>query len=282
MKIAFLGLGRMGSAMASHVRDADHDLVVWNRTPKEFPGATVADSIATAVRGADCVVTMLFGPDSVRDVLDEVVANAPAGTLVIDSTTVGPEASRSFAAMAAKAGLRFVDAPVAGSVEPARQGTLGVLAGGSDKDYADARPLLELWGDPAKVQHVGPLGAGSALKLVVNQGTGVAAAGLGEALALAARLGLERGQALDVLAMGAYGWTLQQKREVLERADFSDAQFTLDLLAKDLGLVLEASGGDTAGMAVTSAALSEAERALEDGHAGQDYAALTGYVARLD
>jgi 3-hydroxyisobutyrate dehydrogenase len=280
MKIAFLGLGRMGAAMAAHVRDADHDLIVWNRTPKEFAGAPVAESIADAVRDAECVVTMLFGPDSVREVLAEVVSNAPAGTLVIDSTTVGPEASRSFPATAAAAGLRFVDAPVAGSVEPATQGTLGVLAGGSDEDYADAQPLLALWGDPAKVQHVGPVGAGSALKLVVNQGTGVAAAGLGEALALADRLGVERGQALDILAIGAFGWTLQQKREALERADFSDAQFTLDLLAKDLGLVLsEGGGGDGTGMPVTSAALREAEGALEDGHAGEDYAALTGYVA---
>jgi 3-hydroxyisobutyrate dehydrogenase len=194
MRIAFLGLGRMGAAMAGHVRDADHDLVVWNRTPKEFPGATVAESVADAVQGVDCVVTMLFGPDSVREVLDEVAAAAPEGALIIDSTTVGPEASRSFAVTAAAAGLRFIDAPVAGSVEPATRGTLGVLAGGSDEDYAGARPLLELWGDPAKVQHVGPVGAGSALKLVVNQGTGVVAAGLGEALALAARLGVERGQ----------------------------------------------------------------------------------------
>ncbi len=151
--------------MATHVRDADHDLTVWNRTPKQFDGATVAKSVGGAVDGADVIVTMLFGPDSVRDVLSEINAHAPRGALIIDSTTVGPQASRTFAQTAADADLRFVDAPVAGSVGPASDGTLGVLAGGSDWDYADAEPLLHLWGDPRKVQHVGPVGAGSALKL---------------------------------------------------------------------------------------------------------------------
>ncbi len=254
-----------------------------DRTPKEFPGATVASSVADAVHDAECVVLMLFGPDSVREVLAEVVAHAPRGALVIDSTTVGPAASREFAATAAEAGLRFVDAPVAGSVEPATNGMLGVLAGGSDADYADAEPLLRLWGDPAKVQHVGPVGTGSALKLVVNQGTGVAAAGLGEALALAARLGVDQRQALDVLGLSAYGWTLQQKRAALEKSDFGDAQFTLDLLTKDLSLVLQESGGnDATSMAVTRAALDSARRALDAGHTGQDYAALTSYVADRD
>lgn len=119
MRVAFLGLGRMGAAMAGHVRAADHQLVVWNRTPKQFEGATVAESIAEAVREAECVVLMLFGPDSVREVLADIVTSAPKDSLIIDSTTVGPAASREFAATAARAGLRFIDAPVAGSVGPA-------------------------------------------------------------------------------------------------------------------------------------------------------------------
>lgn len=277
MKVAFLGLGRMGTAMAGHVRDAGHELTAWNRTPKEFPGVTVAGSVAEAVGDAEYVVLMLFGPDSVREVLTQVVTAAPKGTLIIDATTVGPAASREFAATAAKAGMRYIDAPVTGTVGPATAGTLGVLVGGSDADYADALPLLQLWGDPDRVLHVGPVGSGSALKVVVNQGLGVAAAGVGEALALAAHLGIDRGKALDVLEQGVYGWTLRQKRPALEASDFRNAQFSLDLLAKDLDLCLAESGG--AEMRVSRAVLDDAREALGAGYSGQDYAALIGYLA---
>ncbi|MBW3615065.1 MAG: hypothetical protein KY439_07130 [Actinobacteria bacterium] len=105
----------------------------------------------------------------------EVVAAAAPGTLVIDGTTIGPEAAREFGATAREHGLRYVDAPVAGSTGPAADGILGVLVGGAQEDYDDALPLLHLWGAPEKVRRVGDVGAGSALKLCVNQGLGVMA-----------------------------------------------------------------------------------------------------------
>lgn len=276
MRVAFLGLGRMGSAMAAHLR-ADHELTVWNRTPKPFDGATVAGSVAEAVAGADAVVLMLFGPDSVREVLGAVCQHAAPGTLVVDSTTVGPVAAREFGRAAGQAGLRYVDAPVAGSVKPATDGTLGVLVGGSPQDYQAALPLLRAWGDPDKVRHVGEIGAGSALKLVVNQGIGVLAAGLGEALALAGQLGLEREQTLDVLQGAMYGWTLHQKRPAVQSGDYTDTQFSLDLLVKDLDLAVGVAGD--AELALTRAALADARSAVDAGHGGQDYAALIGHLA---
>ncbi len=274
--VAFLGLGRMGTAMAAHLL-ADHDVTVWNRTPKPFDGARVADSVREAVAGADVVVLMLFGPDSVREVLGEVLAHARPGTLVLDSTTVGPSAAREFGLTAVEAGLRYVDAPVAGSVRPATDGTLGVLVGGSQQDYDAALPFLHAWGDPAKVRRVGPVGSGSALKLVVNQGIGVLAAGLGEALALAGQLGLDRTQVLDVLQGAMYGWTLDQKRPAIESGDYSGTQFSLELLAKDLDLAVTAAG-DTE-LALTRAALADTRAALDAGHGRQDYAALIGHLA---
>src|SRR3954468_1491381 len=168
MRVAFLGLGRMGVAMARHVVDAGHELHVWNRTPGKADelvaaGAVEAKTVADAVTDADAVVLMLFGPDSVREVLPDVLAAAPSGVLVIDSTTIGPDAAHEFAGLCASSGARYVDAPVAGSVGPATEGTLGVLAGASEQDWAEAEPLLQLWGDPARVRRVGPVGAGSAL-----------------------------------------------------------------------------------------------------------------------
>lgn len=284
MRVAFLGLGRMGVLMARHVVDAGHDLTVWNRSPGRAAalveaGAHEATSVADAVAGADVVVLVLFGPDSVRAVLPQVLAGAPRGVLVVDSTTVGPDAAREFGRLCTDAGARYADAPVAGSLGPARDGTLGVLAGAREADWPEVEPLLHLWGDPARVRRVGDVGAGSAVKLCVNQGIGVLAAGLGEALRLGRDLGLDRSALLDVLSGTTYGWTLQQKRPMLEADDFSDTQFSLDLLEKDLALVLGAAGRDGVDPAVTRAALQHVRDALDAGHAGEDYAAVIAHLA---
>ncbi len=280
MRVAFLGLGRMGTRLAGHVLSADHDLTVWNRTPGRADdlvaaGAREAASVAEAVNGADAVVLMLFGPDSVREVLPQL--GGARGALVIDCTTIAPSDAREFAVTAATLGLRYLDAPVAGSLQPATDGTLGVLVGAAEPDFQAARPLLELWGDPAKVRLVGEVGAGSALKLCVNQGIGVLAAGLGESLRLGAELGLDRTVLLDVLGGAMYGWVLGQKRAAVETGDYSGTQFSLDLLIKDLGLAVDA--GDGADLAVTRAVLAHAEDAQHAGHGPDDYAALVGHLA---
>jgi 3-hydroxyisobutyrate dehydrogenase len=279
--VAWLGVGRMGGLMARHVLAAGHDLVVWNRTPGRTgdlvsAGAREAASPAEAVEGADVAVLMLFGPDSVRELLPQVVR---PGLLVVDSTTVGPQAARELGRLAAEAGARYVDAPVAGSVGPARDGTLGVLVGCRDEDWPEVEELVRLWGDPGRVRRVGSVGAGSALKLVVNQGIGVLAAGLGEALRLGRDLGLERSVVLDVLGSAMYGWTLQQKRPMLDADDFSGTQFSLDLLEKDLALACAAGGRDGVDLAVTRSALDHVRDALAAGHAGEDYAAVIAAVA---
>jgi len=274
MRVAFLGLGRMGVRMAGHVLTAGHELTVWNRSPGRADelvarGAAEASTPAEAVAGADRVVLMLFGPDSVREVLPQL--GGAAGALVVDSTTIGPDAAREFAATATELGLRYVDAPVAGSTGPAADGTLGVLVGGSPADYDDAVPLLHLWGDPGKVKRVGEVGAGSAIKLCVNQGLGVMAAGLGESLRLGADLGVDRAALLDVLATGPYGWYLGQKRPMLDAGDFSATTFSVDLMAKDLDLAVTAA----AGALPVTAACAEAARGAAAASPDQDYAVIT-------
>lgn len=282
MRVAFLGLGRMGAAMARHVLEGENELVVWNRTPGRAgelvaAGAKEARAVADAVGGAEAVVLMLFGPDSVREVLPEVLDHAPSGVLMVNSTTVGPLDAKEFGRLCEERGARYVDAPVTGTVGPATQGKLGVLVGCRDQDWEAVRPLVELWGDPARVRRVGDIGAGSALKLVVNQGIGVVAAGLGETLRLGAVLGVDRDLALDLLSQGAYGWVITQKRAMLEAGDFSRAQFSVDLLAKDLALAVDAARD--AGLAVTQAALDDARRTIAAGHAGEDYSAIIGHLA---
>ena len=275
MRVAFLGLGRMGAAMAAHVARAGHDLTVWNRTPGKAGdlvalGAREAASVADAVGGAKIVVTMLFGPDAVREVLAEARPHLGDTTLVVESSTIGPAVAREVSK-----GLRFVDAPVVGSVGPATDGTLGVLVGGSAEDYAAAEPLLHLWGDPERVRHLGAVGAGSALKLVVNLTLGVAMGGVGEALRLAADLGVDRRDALDVVAMGPLGMSVNSKRTMLDSGEFTPVGFSLDLMAKDLDLALHAADGD---LALTRMALAAARDAIASGHGMDDYASLAGHI----
>src|SRR3954465_5426201 len=133
MKVAFLGLGRMGVPMAAHLVRAGHDVTVWNRTPGKAGdlvelGATEARSVASAVTGAEVVVLMLFAPDAGRAVLSDVLDHAPqpAGgldhapaALVVDCSPIGPDAAHEFAKACHARGLRYVDAPVAGSTKPA-------------------------------------------------------------------------------------------------------------------------------------------------------------------
>lgn len=280
MKVAFLGLGRMGTPMAAHVVRAGHDVTVWNRTSGKAGdlvelGATEARTVASAVAGAEVVVLMLFGPDAVRAVLSDVLDHAP-GSLVLDASTIGPDAAHEFAKACHARGLRYVDAPVAGSVKPATDGTLGVFLGGAADDVALARQLAELWGDPERIRHVGGVGSASALKLCVNQGLGVMAAGLGESLRLGHDLGLERSVLLDVLSATAYGWYLGQKRPMIEADDYSGTTFSVDLMAKDLDLAVTSADSD---LEVTRACLDQAKRTLAAGHSGEDYASITGHLA---
>jgi 3-hydroxyisobutyrate dehydrogenase-like beta-hydroxyacid dehydrogenase len=286
----------MGSAMARHVLDAGHDLAVWNRSTGKADelvtaGAFEAASPAEAAAGRDVVVLMLFGPDASREVLfgpEGAATGAAPGTLVIDATTVGPTVAREIGAELARRELRFVDAPVAGSVQPATDGTLAgsvqpatdgtlaVLAGGRDEDFADAKPMLELWGDPERIRHIGPVGAGNAAKVVANQALGVAIAGLGEALQLAADLGLDRAVVLDILAAGPYGRPLEQKRSMIESGDFSATAFSLDLMVKDLDLAVSETDVE---LPVTAAALADSRAAAAAGHGGEDYGVVAGYLA---
>jgi 3-hydroxyisobutyrate dehydrogenase len=281
MRVAFLGLGRMGAAMAGHLLDAGHDLTVWNRTPGRADqltsrGAAEASSVPAAVRAAEAVVLMLAGPDSVRAVLGEVAGAAPAGALVVDCTTIGPAAAREAGEQAVGHGLRYVDAPVVGSVAPAAEGTLGVLVGGSADDVAAARPLLDLWGDPARVRHCGPVGSGNAYKIVFNAGLGVAMLGVGEALRLGRDLGLDRSSVLDVLAGGPFGYLVGRRRAMFETDEYQPVQFSLELLGKDLGLALESARVE---LPATAAAARVTEEAITAGHGADDYGALAGYVA---
>ncbi|MBO2463074.1 NAD(P)-binding domain-containing protein [Actinomadura violacea] len=274
-RIAFLGLGRMGVPMAGRLIAAGHDLAVWNRTASRVPadfGAVLAASPAAAAAGRDLVITMLTDGSAVEDVLFGPGGAAPAlepGAVVADLSTIGPDAARRVRDRLPD-GVGYLDAPVLGSVPQAKAGELEVLAGGTGDDLARCAGALEVLG---RVRHVGPPGSGAALKLVAN-GTLVANfAVLGEALALAGRLGLDRGLVLDVLSR-----TSAQARRVRDAEPGAEPRFTLALAAKDLGLALDVPGAPDAG--VLAAAHARTSAALADGLGPHDLIALADHAGK--
>jgi 3-hydroxyisobutyrate dehydrogenase len=243
-KIGFLGLGEMGTPMATRLLRGGHDLTVWNRSaertaPLAKEGAAVAASPAKAAAGVDFVITMLATPEAIEQVLFGSDGLGPAlspGQILIDMSTVGPDEVRSAAARLPE-GVSLVDAPVRGSVPQATSGKLEVFVGATDENYERVRPILELLGT---VRHTGGPGSGAAMKLVANLVLGAAIVTLGEALALGESLELKSDLLLDVLAGSQIGPIVQAKRANVESGDFRPA-FKLRHAAKDLRLVTEAA-----------------------------------------
>lgn len=231
-RIAFLGLGLMGTPMARRLLDADYPLTVWNRTaaraePFAADGARVAGTAAEAVRDADIVITMLADPAAVAAVLDAIAPALRPGTRLVDTSSVGPDAVRAAAARLPE-GVSLVDAPVLGSVDRAATGELVILAGG---EVGPVRKVLEQLGT---VRPCGPIGSGAALKLVLINAIVSGVVVTAEALALGERLGLDEALVRDGLGSGPLAGLLQ-------RALATTAHFPVTHAAKDVRLATAAA-----------------------------------------
>jgi 3-hydroxyisobutyrate dehydrogenase-like beta-hydroxyacid dehydrogenase len=280
-KVAVVGLGAMGSRIARRLLDSGHELVVWNRDPARTApltaaGAVAAESPADAARQAEAVITMVSNPDALRDVTE-----GPAGvgegltppTTLIQMSTVGTEATeRLAAALPADAGL--LDAPVLGSVAEAENGTLKIYAAGEEPLVERWTPLLSTLGS---VIHVGPVGAGSAAKLVANAVLVGVIGVLGEALAVAQGLNLPREVAFEVLETTALADQAKRRRPSIESGEYPP-RFALSLARKDGDLILEAAASSGLDLRVTEAArtwLADAEAA---GLGDEDYSAVLAQI----
>jgi 3-hydroxyisobutyrate dehydrogenase-like beta-hydroxyacid dehydrogenase len=278
-KIAFLGLGQMGTPMAARLLEAGHDLTVWNRTgaktePLVDQGAAAAGSPGAAVAGAEAVITMLADPQALEQVLfadNGVVGALSPGQWLIDMSTVGPDTIRSIGQRLPEQNV-LVDAPVRGSVPEATAGRLAIFVGATADGFAHVEPLLAPLGTP---HHVGGPGAGAAAKLVANLTLGVAITALGEALALGATLGLDRDTVLDVLADTPIGATAKIKRANIE-ADSYPPSFKLRHALKDLRLATETADGKK--LQLTAAARDWLEQAYADGDADLDVSAVVATI----
>lgn len=246
MRVAFLGLGAIGTPMAVHVAKR-HDLTVWNRTAARADafaaahGATAAPTPREAARGAEVVITCLPTSREVEALLDGpdgLLAGLDKGTLFLDCTSGHPEATRRIGARLAAEGIDFVDAPVSGGTNGAEAATLTVMVGGTEEQFARARPVLEAFG--RRIEHLGPLGAGHAMKAVNNALMAVNLFAVGEGLTALVKSGIGARKAVEVLNASS-GRSFVSESLVPDRvlSRLWPDTFRLALLDKDAGIAVE-------------------------------------------
>jgi 3-hydroxyisobutyrate dehydrogenase-like beta-hydroxyacid dehydrogenase len=282
MRVAFLGLGIMGSRMAASLSRAGFDLAVWNRTRSvaegfcaEHPGVALAENPADAAADRELVVTMVVDGPQVEHVLlghDGAATSVPPGTLFVDCSTIGPSATRTIGERLARRGLEMLDAPVTGSAPRAEDGTLTIMVGGTDEAFARAQPVLEAMG--RLIVHAGPLGDGQLVKVISNSVAATNAAVVGEALLVAARTGVSLDALVEVMGAGSGGSAmLELKAGPMRQHDFTPL-FKLEHMLKDVRLCLEE--GQAAGVPFGYAALTREilSAAMGRGLGEQDFAAL--------
>ena len=240
MRVAWLGLGIMGSLQAVHLARAGHELTVWNRTREKADawanehGATVAGTPAEAAEGAEVLFTMLVDGPQVAVTLDEIDQE---GLLCVDMSTIGAQAARDIGASLAQRGMAFMDAPVTGSAPKAADGTLTIMAGGTDADYERAEPLLRAMGE--LVLHVGPLGHGQSIKLINNSVAAANASTVAQALIAGAAAGVDLDALTEVMGAGSGGSAmLALKAKPMREHDYTTL-FKLEHMLKDVRLCLE-------------------------------------------
>lgn len=285
--IAFIGLGIMGLPMATNLVNAGHDVTGYNRSPEKAEklaaaGGTAADSIASAVTGADVIITMVPDSPDVEAVVtgdDGAFAHAAPGALWIDFSTIRPDVAQSLASAAKDAGLRPLDAPVSGGEAGAVNGALSVMVGGDPADFDAAHDVFDAVG--ATIVHVGPTGSGQTVK-AANQ---LIVAGnielLAEAIVFLEAYGVETGAALQVLGGGLAGSKVlaQKGQKMLDRS--FDPGFRLELHHKDLGIVTVAAREAGVTIPLGSAVAQLVGSLVASGAGGLDHSGLFTLAERL-
>ncbi|HWD64415.1 MAG TPA: NAD(P)-dependent oxidoreductase [Solirubrobacteraceae bacterium] len=288
MRVAFLGLGIMGSRMAANLAAQGFELTVWNRTAaraEEFAGShagvEVAASPKAAAAGVDVVVSMVVDGPQVDAILlgeEGATAGASPGTLFVDCSTIGLAEARRIGAALEERGLTLLDAPVTGSSPRAEDGTLTIMVGGPDAAFERVRPVLEAMG--RLIVHAGRLGQGQLVKVINNAVAAANAAVLGQALLVAQGAGADLDALVQVMAAGSGGSAmLDLKAEPMRRHDYTTL-FKTDHMLKDVRLCLEAAR--EAGTRFPSAEATERilDTTSQLGHGDDDFAALIEALER--
>ena len=278
MRVTVLGTGTMGAGVAGSLLREGHEVAVWNRTadkaaPLAERGATVATDPAAAVADAEVVLLTLFDTDAVLDVLETAAGDAPTDAVWVQASTIGVAGTETVVQLAGKYGITLVEAMMLGTKAPAEQGKLTMLAAGPADVLDRIDPVLDAIG--AKTVRAGDeVGAGTALKLAANAWIASITAATGQSLAVARSLGLDPSLFLEAIAGGASDSAYAHTKGKSMIAGEFPAQFALDGLRKDIGLITDAartSGVSTVLLDALGRVYADASAA---GHGGDDIAAV--------
>jgi len=275
MRVAYLGLGIMGQAMATNLVKAGHEVTVWNRTPgKTVEGAAVAPTPAAAAQGAEVIWLCVSDTDAVHEVVfgpDGIERSLTEGMIIADSSTISPSATVKFAETLAAKGVKWVDAPMTGSKIGARDGTLVFIVGGDEAPVEALKPLFAAMGK--KIFRMGETGKGQATKLAMNLQIAMIYEGFAEALTLATKLGVDTQQLVQLVeATMVRSGVVEYKAPFVLQRDFTP-NFPLRLMHKDIRLTLEAAKEARVKLPGLETVEEVYEMATEDGHQDLDYAA---------
>jgi 2-hydroxy-3-oxopropionate reductase len=287
-KVGFIGLGIMGGPMAANLVKAGHEVTGYNRSRPKVDqlvadGGMAAASVAEAVRDAEVIILMLPDSPDVEGVVlggDGVLANARAGALLVDCSTIRPDVSRRIAEAAAEKGVRALDAPVSGGEPKAIDGTLSIMVGGEADAFEAVREVLAAVG--TTIVHVGPAGAGQTVKaanqLIVAGNIGLVA----EALVFLESHGVDTEAGLKVLGGGLAGSTvLDAKGEKMRNREFAPG-FRLELHHKDLGIVQAAARDAGLSIPLGSLVSQLVSAAVAQGDGKLDHSALLKQITQLN
>jgi 3-hydroxyisobutyrate dehydrogenase-like beta-hydroxyacid dehydrogenase len=287
-RVGFIGLGIMGSLMAMNLARAGFGLTVTTRTPGKAErwvaehGGTAVATPADVARASDVLITMVVDGAQVEEVLlgeDGVVHGAAEGLLCIDMSTIAPGDARRIGAELAGRGIGFVDAPVTGSTPKATDGTLTIMAGGSDEDIARARPVFEAMGEV--ILHVGPLAHGQTVKVISNAVSATNASTLAQALVVGRTLGVDVDALVEVMRTGSAGSAMLNLKAAPMLAHDYTTLFKTEHMLKDVRLALEE--GQAAGVPFPAAAATREmlTAAMGRGLGDDDFIALLDVVEGL-
>jgi 3-hydroxyisobutyrate dehydrogenase len=278
LKAGFVGLGAMGYAMAGHLHRIGVLTAVSNRTAQKAQAFAkehanvAAGSPRDLAAQCDVVVLCVSADADVLSVTKEIAAAAKPGTIVIDHSTVSSKTAKQASELLAAAQCGFLDAPVSGGVEGAKNGKLSVMVGGDAKTLERVRPIIDAYA--ARISHMGAVGAGQNTKAVNQTLVAGIAQGVCEGLALGEALGLDAETLLPTLLGGAAGcWFLEKRGATMLKDQFS-VGFKLALLHKDLGIVNELAKTVGTDRSIIEKSLADYAKLMEQHHGDEDISAL--------
>ncbi|MBT2970194.1 MAG: hydroxyacid dehydrogenase [gamma proteobacterium symbiont of Ctena orbiculata] len=279
MKVALLGLGLMGLPIAQRLVHCGHDVVAWNRSQERLKiardeGLSVASSLTAAVTAGEVLILTLSDAAAIEEVLfDPSVTPLIEGKTVLQMGTISPDESRNLGIRVEAAGGDYLETPVLGSIPEARAGELIIMAAGSETAYHQT--LLLLRGLGKEVEHLGPVGKGAAVKLAMNQLIVSLTAGFSQSLGLIRAQGVEVEQFMQLLRQSAlYAPTFDKKLKKFMEHDYSNPNFPLRHLIKDLALFQQVAESSGINGAIANATLKVLLSGQDAGYGDEDYSSL--------